>query len=253
MSYEMLLRNPNAVRAGLLPVSEQTTENLPFTVRVARNDDALHKAIAMRQAAYGRHVPEIAKNLGEPELHDSDPGTVVLLAESKLDGVALGTMRVQTNSYQPLWLEQSVTLPDWLQGPTLAEATRLGVSGSHVGRLAKTVLFKAYFLFCVEAGIDWMVIAGRSPLDRQYEALMFREVFPGQGFMPMQHAGNIPHRVLAFEVATAEKRWREGNHPLYNFVFRTLHPDILNSGNLIKIGAMPTSAEYESLELEPQA
>ena len=252
MSYEKLLKNPNAVRAGLLPLSEQATENLPFTVRVAHNDDTLNKAIAMRQAAYGRHVPEIAKYLGEPEVHDSDPGTVVLLAESKLDGVAFGTMRVQTNSYQPLWLEQSVTLPDWLQGPSLAEATRLGVSGSHVGRLAKTVLFKAYFLFCVEAGIDWMVIAGRSPLDRQYEALMFREVFPGQGFIPMQHAGNIPHRVLAFEVATAEKRWREGNHPLYNFVFRTHHPDILNGGNLIKIGTMPTSAEQEALVLEPQ-
>jgi hypothetical protein len=248
MNYE----TPYATRAGLFPISEQSPENLPFTVRVVRDDAALHKAIAMRQAAYGRHVPEIAKNLGEPELHDSDPGTVVLLAESKLDGMALGTMRIQTNLCRPLWLEQSVTLPEWLKGYSLAEATRLGVSGSHVGRLAKTVLFKAYFMFCVEAGIDWMVIAGRSPLDKQYEALMFQEVFPGQGFIPMRHAGNIPHRVLAFDVATAEKRWREGSHPLYNFVFRTHHPDIRIDGNLINIGALRDSVVTEELDLQPQ-
>ena len=120
-----------------------------------------------------------------------------------------------------------MTLPDWLCGRPLAEATRLGVSGGVAGRLAKTVLFKAYFLYCLQTSIEWMVVAGRSPLDRQYEALQFQEVFPGQGFMPMAHAGNIPHRVLAFEVNTAERRWREARHPLYDFVFRTRHPDLV--------------------------
>ena len=220
-------------------MSEQVSESLPFTVRVVKDDDALRKAVDIRQAAYGRHVPQVARSLGDPELHDRDPGAVVLLAETKLDGLALATMRVQTNMYGPLWLEQSVELPDWLHGHALAEATRLGTaSGKAVARVAKTALFKAYFLFCVAAGIDWMVIAGRSPLDRQYESLLFREVFPGAGFIPMQHAGNIPHRVLAFEVATAEQRWRENNHPLYNFVFRTHHPDIQIDGNIIDLASI---------------
>ncbi len=250
MSYETAY----AARSDLLlPLAEQTQENLPFTVRVARDGDALEKAIALRQSAYGRHVPEIAEKLGTPELYDNDPGSVVLLAESKLDGAPLGTMRVQTNMCGPLWLEQSVTLPDWLTGHALAEATRLGVASERIGRVAKTALFKAYFLFCVQAGIDWMVIAGRSPLDRQYEALMFREVFPGQGFIPMRHAGNIPHRVLAFEVATAEKRWREGNHPLYGFVFKTHHPDIRIDGNLINIDALRNAAAEQEALLQPQA
>ena len=245
--------NADAQRSDLLlPLSEQTPENLPFTVRIARDETAMEKAIAMRQSAYGRHVPEIAKNLGMPELHDNDPGSVVLLAESKFDGAPLGTMRIQTNMCGPLWLEQSVTLPDWLTGHALAEATRLGVASERTGRVAKTALFKAYFLFCVQAGIDWMVIAGRSPLDRQYEALMFQEVFPGQGFMPMRHAGNIPHRVLAFEVATAEKRWREGGHPLYQFVFKTHHPDIRIDGNLINIDALHRATTGEEALLQPQ-
>jgi len=249
MSYD----NTLSTRSGLLlPLSEQTPENLPFTVRIARDGEAMEKAITMRQSAYGRHVPEIARNLGEPELHDTDPGSVVLLAESKFDGAPLGTMRVQTNMCGPLWLEQSVTLPDWLSGYALAEATRLGVASERMGRVAKTALFKAYFLFCVQAGIDWMVIAGRSPLDRQYEALMFREVFPGQGFLPMRHAGNIPHRVLAFEIATAERRWREGGHPLYQFVFKTHHPDIRIDGNLINIDALRSASREREALLQPQ-
>ena len=88
------------------------------------------------------------------------------------------------------------------------------------------MLFKAYFDYCVDEDIDWMVITARSPLDRQYEALLFKDVFPGGAFIPMHHVGNIPHRVMAFEVATAETRWAAAHHPLYDFIFRTYHPDI---------------------------
>lgn len=82
---------------------------------------------------------------------------------------------------------------------------------------------------------------------------MFREVFPGQGFMPMRHAGNIPHRVLAFEISTAEKRWREGSHPLYQFVFKTHHPDIRIDGNLINIDALRSASREREDLLQPQA
>ncbi len=215
-------QNLSAMESGHLPA-----ERLPFTIRIVTDQTALHKAVSLRQSAYGRHVPELAQRLQAPESHDLAPGVAVLLAESKLDGQPLGTMRVQTNRHDGLWLEQSVTLPSWLQGCALAEATRLGVTVGSVGRLAKTAIFKAYYLYCVHAGIDYMVIAGRSPLDRQYEALLFQDVFPEAGFIPMQHAGNIPHRVLSFEVATAQQRWHAARHPLYRFVFETHHPDIM--------------------------
>lgn len=201
-------------------------EHLPFTVRLVQDEVQLAKALHIRQSAYGRHVPDLARRLGSAERCDSDPGAVILLAESKLDGAPLGTMRIQSNRHYPLLLEQSVTLPEWLRGRPLAEATRLGVAREAGGRLAKVVLFKAYFLHCLQTAIEWMVVAGRSPLDRQYAALLFQDVFPEQGYIPMAHAGNIPHRVLAFEVNTAERRWREARHPLYDFVFRTRHPDL---------------------------
>jgi hypothetical protein len=201
-------------------------ERLPFTVKAVRNEPDLMKAVHIRQTAYGRHVPELAELLRLPELYDREDGSVVLLAESKLDGSAVGTMRIQTNRYRKLGLEDSVVLPAWLQHKNLAEATRLGVSGGRIGRLPKTMLFKAYFDYCVDEDIDWMVITARSPLDRQYEALLFKDVFPGGAFIPMHHVGHIPHRVMAFEVAAAENIWAAAHHPLFDFMFRTYHPDI---------------------------
>lgn len=206
--------------------AERKKQRLPFTVRIVKDDAELAKAVHIRQAAYGRHVPELAKTLATPESYDSEPGAIVLLAESKLDGAPIGTMRIQTNDANRLGVERSVILPNWLQGHRLSEATRLGVSGGTVGHLAKVVLFKAYYQYCLRAGVEWMITSARSPLDRQYEALLFAEVFPGRGFIPMLHIGNIPHRVMALEVQSAEKRWQDAGHPLFDFMIRTEHPDI---------------------------
>jgi hypothetical protein len=208
-----------------LPRVRMAEERLPFSVRVVRSEEALQKAVAIRQAAYARHVPALAAKLTSPEPNDHDQGSVVLLAESKLDGSPLGTMRIQTNRFNDLSIEKSVELPAWLKNKSMAEATRLGVGLGQTGRVVKTVLFKALYLYCVEAGIEWMVIGARSPLDRQYEALLFQDLFPGQ-FIPLRHANNMPHRVLAFEVGTAEERWAEAHHPLFKFVFQTQHPDL---------------------------
>ncbi|MDB5757994.1 MAG: hypothetical protein JWM30_1283, partial [Burkholderia sp.] len=72
-------------------------EALPFTIRVVSNIRDLEKAVRIRHAAYMRHVPGFASELTLPENADSEPGVVVLLAESKLDGSPIGTLRVQTN------------------------------------------------------------------------------------------------------------------------------------------------------------
>jgi hypothetical protein len=204
-------------------------ERLPFTVRVVRSEDELWKAVRIRHAAYARHVPDFAESLLQPEPTDFENGVAVLLAESRMDGTPLGTMRIQTNRFRPLSLEQSLELPEWLQDRPLAEATRLGITEERVGRVVKTALFKAYFQYCASAGIDWMVIAGRSPIDRQYERLLFEDVFPGQGFIPLRHAGNMPHRVMALQVEQVAHKWLEARHPLYDYFFHTRHVDIMAS------------------------
>jgi hypothetical protein len=201
-------------------------EPLPFTVRVVQSERQLAKAVSIRQRAYERHVPAFAELLRLPEAKDREPGCVVLVAESKLDGAPLGTLRIQTNRYQPLAIEASVALPDWLSGNVLAEATRLGVTEGGAGSVVKTMLFKALYLYCIDKGIDWIVIAARPPLERMYERLLFSDVFADKTYFPMKHGGNIPHRVLALEIGAADARWRAAKHPMYDLFTRTRHPDI---------------------------
>lgn len=212
------------------------TEVLPFTVRIARSEDALDKAVQIRHAAYARHVPAMAEKLLQIEAADLEPGSIVLVAESKLDGTPVGTMRIHTNSHARLPLEHSVHLPAWLPQLRLAEATRLGVATGRIGRVVKTALFKAYFNYCQATSVDWMVITARAPLDRMYDGLLFDDVFPGGEFIPMAHVGNIPHRIMKFEVDTAERRWEAAEHPLFDYIFRTRHPDIdIRSGALTDV------------------
>ena len=201
-------------------------EALPFTIRVVSNIRDLEKAVRIRHAAYMRHVPGFANALDVPENADSEQGVVVLLAESKFDGSPIGTMRIQTNLFKPLPLEQSVTLPESMQTMRLAEATRLGVTQERVGRMVTTALFKAFFLYCRQNRIDYMVIAARSPVDRQYDRLLFKDVHAEMGYIPLKHAGNIPHRVMALDVNNAESIWTKAQQPLLKFILHTFHHDI---------------------------
>lgn len=242
------VRMPGLAGLGSQASQPMVEEILPFTVKLVRDQKDLTKAVDIRQSAYARHLPEFAETLRVPESTDAQDGVVVLLAESKLDGSALGTMRIQTNRSNPLTLEQSVDLPDWLRVRPLAEAARLGVTDAKSGRMVKTILFKAFFQYCQQTGIEWMVIAGRSPIDRQYERLMFSDVFPGQGYVPLLHVNNMLHRVMSFEIGSAKARWSKANHPLLDFMCHTRHPDIDLSGSGFALPSRP----YTYIAAAPQ-
>ena len=201
-------------------------EVLPFRVRPVRDQHDLAKAVFIRQLAYERHVPIFASTLKAPEPTDLEDGVVVLLAESKLDGSCLGTMRIQTNQFQPLAMESSVDLPESLSAVRLAEATRFGVAGGKAGHMVNIALFKAFYMLCRNISIDSMVIAGRAPIDRIYQRLLFTDVFPGMGYIPLSHIGNMPHRIMSLSVNHALELWETAQHPLLDFVVHTQHPDM---------------------------
>lgn len=209
----------------VLPEGRMTVERLPFTVRVVRSEEALYKAVAIRQAAYARHMPAFAEGLKTPEPNDYDQGSMILLAESKLDGSPVGTIRVQANRYRSLAIEQSAELPARMRGRNMVEATRLAITEGRVGRVTKVVLIKALYLYCLEASIDWVIAGARPPLDRQYDAFLMDDLYQGK-LIPLRHAGNIPHRILALDVPGARARWEEAGHPLFDFMCHTHHPDI---------------------------
>ena len=87
-------------------------ERLPFRVRVASTDDDLQRVAHLRDDAYARHLPAaLTQGLPQPDPLDREPGVAVLMAESKVDGELLGTLRIQTNRHRPLALQQSYALP----------------------------------------------------------------------------------------------------------------------------------------------
>ena len=224
VSSPILLNEP--ILAAYRDDDAVAEERLPFTVRLVRNEADLKKAVQIRQEAYARHMPEVAQNLGKPEVIDTEDGVGILLAESKMDGSPLGSVRIQTNQYKPLALEKSVNLPEWMRGLSLAQVSRFGVVHGTVGRLVKMVLVKGCLQYSQEHEIDWDVIAARPPLDKMYRQLTYQDLFPEAGLIPLAHMGNVPHRIMGFEVATCQDRLSSTNHPLLNFFCHTHHPDL---------------------------
>ena len=202
------------------------TQSLTFSVRIARTRTDLQAACRVRSMSYGHHVPQLQTTLMEPDVVDADENTVVVLCVDKKTGEAVGTARFQTNAGGPLLIEHSMTLPAEMRDDTRAEITRLSaVAGADP--LVKLCLMKASYLFCLATQVRWMVIGARSEaLVRQYRRLGFCNVFEDGRLVPLLHAGRLDHHILCFNVTTAESRWREKNHPLYEFMIETAHPDI---------------------------
>lgn len=240
----------STVRASNVPGQYRipdAVEILPFTVRVVQNEADLEKAIRVRHSAYARHLPTLAQSLREPESMDRSEGVVILLAESKLDGAPIGSARLQSNQMQKLAVEQSIDLPSWLDGQSIIEVTRLSVTDGKAGRLVKTFLMKAMYQYWVENEIDYAIATGRAPIDRQYDQLLFTDLFPEQGFIPLRHVANVPHRVMSLCVETLRQRWMDAGHPLYKLFFHTHHPDIsifdARQSQIDKLN-IPESTEY---------
>ena len=206
-----------------------TTERLPFRIELASNH-TLGKVTALRAAAYGRHMPTFAAQLEQPEASDFESGCEVFVAISKLDGTALGTLRTHANVYKPLPLQASIDLCGRFNGTRMVETTRLSIAGGTSSSVVRSALFKALHLYCLQQKVDWMLAAGRRPVDRIYDALLFTDVNEPGAYYPMSHAGGVPHRVMAFSPSRAKALWAKNAHPLYNFVFETEHPDINLSG-----------------------
>jgi hypothetical protein len=199
---------------------------LGFVLELASSTQDLLDACSVRAQAYGHHLPDMGLKLAEPDELDFAAGTSVFVCRDKADGRVMGTMRIQSSAFGPLMMEGSFSLPPWLHSSSRAEITRLAV---RVGAdpLVRLSLWKSSFLFCMAKRLDWMVVGARNEaLIRNYRRLGFIDVFGPEQLMPLAHTGGLPHRIMAFENLSAERRWREMRHPLYQFVFETEHADL---------------------------
>ena len=200
---------------------------LSFTVRMVISLQDLRDACTVRTTAYGHHDSEVGQKLGQIEPLDYAEGTAVLLCRDKKSGDAIGTARIQISGYGPLVLEQSITLPHWLQHKSRAQISRLAVLPGADPR-TKLSLMKACYQYCLATGVRWMVIGARSAaLIRNYRNLGFTDVFEGGRWMPLASGGGLPHQILAFDVAGAEASWRATRNRLYGFMTAAHEDDLV--------------------------
>ena len=219
---------------------------LPFTVKIVRTQEQLSQAVNIRAEAYRKHVPTLAESMHSPEDLDRSSDTIVFLAEGKSDRSPLGTIRIQTNFRNPLSLESSVTLPKKYHGRPAAGVSRLAVKAGPRGRLVKLALFKALHRYCLAKQVEWILIGARPPLDKAYLDLGFIDVFDDQLSRPLASASGMPHRILCFEVFTAERRWYDLSHPLYLFMGERFHPDIEIFSSVSNMWATPRKRSHIS-------
>lgn len=198
---------------------------LAFRVRVVTTEDQLLRVQALRQAAYGRHLPGQAAAFGSADPMDRARGAIVFYAEDKATGQIVGSARIQSNRYAPLQIEGSVELPPQHRGRMLAEITRLCVMPGydHQVRLA---MLKAIHLYCIALQIGGLVAGSRRSLLRTYEALGFVDLYGDERMCPLAHAGNLPHRVLFRDTLQADAQVLAQRPRDHEFVFRQFHPDI---------------------------
>lgn len=199
---------------------------LPFTVRLVRTEQHLSKAVQVRAQAFLKHAPRFGAQLVAPEPADRSPGNVVLLAESKSTGAPEGSVRLETNFNVRTEFERIIALPEFLSGKTLAQASRLGVRPGSGGPLVKIALIKAAYRYCLATQVDYVLVAARTPVDRDFLALGFKEVFSEPTLLKFPGQGDKFLRLFAFDVVAGERRWRRIKHPLYKFMVEEYHPDI---------------------------
>lgn len=203
-------------------------ESLSFRLRPVETHDDLLLACGVRAQAYGRKYPEYREALSVPDAVDASPWTSVFLCEDKITGDPVGTMRVQstTRGSAKLEIEKYIRPPPELEQFGRAEISRLSaIYGADP--FVRLALWKAAYLFCMATQARWLIMGVRKPaLLRAYQSMGATDIFDDHRSVPLGHAGNLPHRILALDIGACERKFREENNPLFHFMFGAVHQDI---------------------------
>jgi hypothetical protein len=205
-------------------VQPEREESLPFRVRLATSSQDVARAVEIRASAYSRHLPHVGEVLRTVEKEDLRPDVLLLLAERKLDRRAIGSMRLEPNFSGPLRVESETPLPAMFRSKRLVELTRLGVDNGIAGTLVMAALVKACFEIGNACNVDYGIAVGRRSMREIFTSLCFDVV---QGPVSMSFAKpTTSFWIFAIPTLRWEEKLRERGHAYFDFMARTIHPDI---------------------------
>lgn len=152
------------------------------------------------------------------------PDVLVLIAENKIDGSVVGSMRLQPNFFRPLRVEGEVPLPAIYEGARLVETTRLGVAAGRAGMLVMFAIIKAAFEICHACDVDFGIALGRVSMRPVLLGMQYEDVF-GRA-IPISYGQGVPHWIFAIPICEVESRLKTRGHPMFGFMAETEHTDI---------------------------
>jgi hypothetical protein len=198
---------------------------LPFRVSVATSEKDLQDLVRLRSQTYSRHNAPAASRVKSIEEQDQGADAVLLLARSKLDGMAVGSVRVQTRLRRPLMVESAMRLPYEVASANPIELMRGSIRNGPPGRMVSSSLAKATFLLCHQFDFSHVIVTCREPVNLMYRAYQFDELLSGE-MIDLPYSPGAKHKVLCLPMKEATARWRSRNRPLLDFMMNTHHPDI---------------------------
>lgn len=198
-------------------------ERLPFRVRLAETAQDLQKAVDIRATAYTRHLPRLGSTLWTAEAEDHRRDVLLLIAERKLDGQAVGTIRLHPNLDGHLPLQSETELPGLYRGKRLLEYTRLGVQNGSSGTMVMAALGKAAFEISHACGFEYGLAVARRSMVELFRTMCYEVVVAAK---PMSYSRGVPLAIVGIPILEVDARLRARKSAYYDFMARSSHPDI---------------------------
>lgn len=226
----------------------------PYTVRIVRKPDQLQLAVEVRYQAYSEKLQALAAKVRQPGPLDFSHGPVVLLAENRLTGEAVGTLRLNTGA-SFLSLLEDIKLPPNIVKERTAFVSRMAVTGTVQERqLVRNLMQKAVFQLCIAKQLNRILLLAVEPRERLFYRCGFSDVFEDGGSRHPAFLDGFPVKALFADTYSMERVWRGEKHPLYDFLFRTFHPEIEVFSSLSSLGHRidePPPPQRETHDADP--
>ena len=235
----------------LVPSAAHLAPNV--RIRIARTEDQIQRAVAVRYQAYAERLSGLASDVAIKEDLDRTLDPVILLAEDTNTSQIVATARLNSGPGIRNLLAQ-IELPVSYNGDRLGYFSRMAAIGPpSVKKVARGLLHKALLQICVAKQIDRMLLLVGNVRSKLYAPWGFSPVFPQDALVRPEIVHGRLVNLYQLETRKAEATVKGLSAPLYDFLFRTYHEEIEVFTSLSSISSRNVHAEssqpLDSLEL----
>ncbi len=220
---------PSSVKRETLPAIERSSgerQHTDLVVRIARTEDLLSKARAIRRLAFLRVAPRYAPVVARPDPMDYDPHSIVFLAESRSTGLPIASVRIESGRGETFYPTDHYPIPARIDRQASAYVTRLAAQPGRDGHRATTLLIKAAAHYCLAIQLDWMIALAVPPRDRHYRHYGLAPLPELPDLLPMPDDDRKKCRVMACQLFELEQAWRAAAHPMHAVMYARPSPEI---------------------------